>query len=106
MSSGGQCTPLDDSEAANRLEVVYIYALHKNIPYYISRELELHVGPTCEGTKIRKCWLSLQVEEWKKEVSDLDFSINGPHLCNTLPSNIRLAPSLDVFRKRLKTHFF
>ena len=34
------------------------------------------------------------------------FSHYGPHLWNSLPENIRAAESVDIFKRRLKTHLF
>ena len=34
------------------------------------------------------------------------FSHIAPHLWNSLPLNVRLSPSLKIFRKRLKTHLY
>jgi len=34
------------------------------------------------------------------------LSVAGPRAWNALPADIRRAPSLDTFRKRLKLHLF
>ena len=34
------------------------------------------------------------------------FSYYGPRLWNSLPENLRAAETVDVFKKRLKTHLF
>ena len=34
------------------------------------------------------------------------FSHYGPQLWNSLPQNIRTAETVDIFKRRLKTHFF
>ena len=42
----------------------------------------------------------------RKEVSDFDFAIKGPRLWNSLPMDLRQAPSVMTFKKRLKTYLF
>ena len=42
----------------------------------------------------------------KKSRGDRAFSIVGPTLWNLLPPQIRLAPSIGIFKSRLKTHLF
>jgi len=39
-------------------------------------------------------------------VGDRSFAVAGPRLCNTLPEDITSAPSLLVFRRKLKTRLF
>jgi len=39
-------------------------------------------------------------------VGDRSFAVAGPRLWNTLPEDITSAPSLLVFRQKLKTHLF
>jgi len=39
-------------------------------------------------------------------VGDRSFSVAGPRLWNTLPEDVTYAPSLLVFRRKLKTHLF
>ena len=41
-----------------------------------------------------------------KTFGDRAFSVQAPRLWNKLPIEIRTAPSLDVFKKMLKTHLF
>ena len=54
-----------------------------------------------------KHYLSVPVTKLKtKTYGDRSFSIAGPNLWNTLPHDIRMSKSLDVFKKNLKTHLF
>jgi len=39
-------------------------------------------------------------------MGDHALSVAGPRTWNALPADIRCAPSLDTFKKRLKTHLF
>ena len=45
-------------------------------------------------------------EVWKERTRNRDFSAVAPSLCNNLPVEIRLAPSLGVFRSKLKAWLF
>ena len=42
----------------------------------------------------------------RSTVGDRAFLVAGPHVWNSLPPEVTSAPSLDTFRKRLKTHLF
>ena len=39
-------------------------------------------------------------------LGDRAFVASAPKRCNDLPSDIRMAKSVDTFKKLLKTHFF
>jgi hypothetical protein len=41
-----------------------------------------------------------------KTFADRAFSVAGPREWNSLPDDIRSCDRLDVFRKKLKTHFY
>ena len=41
-----------------------------------------------------------------KTYGDRVFSVAAPRLWNALPMDIKLSPSVSVFKNRLKTHFF
>ncbi len=41
-----------------------------------------------------------------KSRGDRAFSVAAPRLWNALPSSIRFAPSISVFKSRLKTYLF
>ena len=40
------------------------------------------------------------------KIGDRAFSVCGPRLWNNLPEATRAAPTIDSFKKRLKTHLF
>ena len=48
----------------------------------------------------------LHVPRTYSAVGDNAFQAHAPRLWNELPQYIRLSPSLDAFRKALKTHLF
>ena len=45
-------------------------------------------------------------EAWKERTRNQAFSAVAPQLWNTFPTEIRLVPSLDVFKNHLKTWLF
>ena len=72
-------------------------ALKKTAPIYISDELNLYEPkrPLCSsyaGPLYTVC-------VGRKEVSDFDFAIKGPRLWNSLPMDLRQAPSVMTFKK-------
>ena len=54
-----------------------------------------------------KLVLDIPLTKLKLETyGDRSISITGPTLWNKLPSDIRLSESVDIFKQKLKTHFF
>ena len=49
---------------------------------------------------------SLSRSYWTKAASDPEFSVSGDNAWNNLPPHVKSAPSLAVFRQRLKTFLF
>ena len=79
-------------------------ALKKTAPIYISDELSLYEPKR----PLRSSYAGplYTVSVGRKEVSDFDFAIKGPRLWNSLPLDLRQAPSVMTFKKRLKTYLF
>ena len=79
-------------------------ALKKTAPIYISDELNLYEPKR----PLRSSYAGplYTVSVGRKEVSDFDFAIKGPRLWNSLPMDLRQAPSVMTFKKRLKTCLF
>ena len=48
----------------------------------------------------------LQKPRFKKAFGERSFAFAAPTLWNPLPMDIKRSPSLDIFKKRLKTHLF
>ena len=42
----------------------------------------------------------------KKTYGDRAFSAAGPRLWNSLPLDLKISPSVSIFKSRLKTHLF
>ena len=50
--------------------------------------------------------ISYQPQSNRSTVGDRAFLVAGPQVWNSLPPEVRSAPSLDTFRRHLKTHLF
>ena len=50
--------------------------------------------------------LTFDIPRMRTRMGDRALSVAGPRAWNALPADIRCAPSLDTFKKRLKTHLF
>ena len=73
-------------------------------PQYISELIKVHDPPRPLRSTGQ---LKLDAPTGNKKTrGDRAFSIVGPTLWNLLPPQIRLAPSIGIFKSRLKTHLF
>ncbi len=79
-------------------------ALNNLAPQYLS-ELLTHYTPTRVLRSSEAGLLTVQTTQLKT-MGDRAFSSLAPKLCNYLPSEIRNAESLNVFKSSLKTYFF
>ena len=81
---------------------VYTQSNEKNAPIYISDELSLYEPErTLRFSYAGPLYYTVSVG--RKEVSDFDFAIKGPRRCISLPMDLRQAPSVMTFKKRVKT---
>ena len=79
-------------------------ALHGQAPPYISDLLSDYMpNMNCRSRHLRL----LTVPDTRyKTIGDRAFSVYAPSRWNRLPTQLRLAPSEDVFKTELKTHLF
>ncbi len=77
--------------------------LNNAAPPYITQELERYV-PGRWSLRSADAGPLLKPKTGKKALGEFDFAISGPRLWNELEKEIRTAPSLETFKKRLKTH--
>jgi len=84
------------------LTLVY-KALQGTAPPYILDMLHTH-QPTrvLRSSSMRM----LTVPKSNRRYGERAFSVAGPRLWNSLPTDMRLIPDLDAFKARLKTHLF
>ena len=78
--------------------------LYFNQPAYLYDRLSIRQTPESLRSSNSGLWLHQPVSS--NSFLYRSFSHIAPHLWNSLPLNLRLSPSLKVFRKRLKTHLY
>ena len=82
--------------------------IHGTAPRYLS-DLLHRVSDTTSRRRLRSSTSSELVIPLSRlvTVGDRSFAVAGPRLCDTLTEDItKCAPSLLVFRRKLKTHLF
>ncbi len=79
-------------------------SLHNQAPGYLSELLHQYIPLR----SLRSCDQNLLLipHSRLKRGGDRAFSVIGPRLWNDLPVEIRMAPSLPIFKSLLKTHLF
>ena len=84
--------------------VLYVYkCLHDMAPAYLSD----HINFVNHGKSLRSKDLGvLYVPRSRINTGDRAFSICGPRIWNKLPIHIQKAPTLEAFKKKLKTYLF
>jgi hypothetical protein len=80
-------------------------ALNNQAPNYLSGVLKLR-APTINLRSSNKLLLDIPDGYGTNKYADRGFQRSGPTLWNKLPPEIRMADSLDVFKRRLKTFLF
>jgi len=50
--------------------------------------------------------MQFDIPRTRTRMSDSALSVTGPRAWNALPADIHCAPSLNTFKKRLKSHLF
>ena len=74
-------------------------------PEYLQQKLSLRnpVWITCSATE--RDILQIPYNK-RRTLADCGFSLAGPKFWNSLPLEIRTAPTVSIFMKLLKTHLF
>ena len=90
-----------------RLCVLAYRCLHGTAPTYLADSLHLTTA-TKSNRRLRSADVpTLSVPATRRSTpGDRAFPVAAVRVWNTLPSATRLAPSLDVFRRQLKTFLF
>jgi len=88
--------------------VLMYQCINNSAPAYLSELITLYNTPDCTKRNLRssKDITRLTIPKTKRPVGDRGFSVYGPRLWNSLPISIREAPSLQVFKRQIKTHLF
>ena len=71
---------------------IYLFWLLK--PYLPVRALFSHVQQLLATPRVKTC------------IGSRAFRVDAPSVWNSLPLHVRLFPSIDIFKRELKTHFF
>ncbi|XDV53534.1 hypothetical protein PO909_022010, partial [Leuciscus waleckii] len=79
-------------------------SLHNQAPGYLSDLLHQYIPSRSLRSGDQN--LILIPHSRLKRRGDRAFSVTGPRLWNDLPVEIRMAPSLTIFKSLLKTHLF
>jgi hypothetical protein len=86
--------------------LLHVYkCVQKVAPSYL-QELIFSFQPGRAGLRSSKDTTRLVVPRTKRVIGECAFSVIGPRLWNKLPTEIRLAPSVQLFKKLLKTYLF
>jgi hypothetical protein len=90
-----------------RLCVLAYHSLHSTAPAYIAESL--HLASSIEGRRRLRSTADMDLlvpATHCSTLGDRSFPVAAARAWNTLPSSVRLSPSLNVFRRRLKTELF
>ena len=83
----------------------YMYkAIHQISPAYISSEVSFYRPQ--RALRSSNAGPLLNITVGCRNIADFDFAVKGPQLWNVLPVDIRDAPSVMTFKKKLKTFLF
>jgi hypothetical protein len=81
-------------------------ALHQRSPGYIKRLVVL-TSTNLHSARLRSADTRVvTVPRVRTKFGERSFSFAGPRAWNSLPAEVRMSPSLDVFKMRLKTELF
>ena len=88
--------------------LVLIYqCINNSAPIYLSELISMYnTHSNKRNLRSSKDITKLIIPKTKRSAGDCGFSVYGPRLWNSLPTSIRLAPSLQIFKRHLKTHLF
>ena len=86
--------------------LVYVYnCLNNTAPAYMKKMLQRY--STREGLRLNNMEHLLVIPKTKRKTfADRAFSVCRPLLWNHLPTELRIAPTLETFKSSLKTYLF
>ena len=90
-----------------RLAVLVFRCRNNTAPDYLARDLQWATNDNMRRRLRSASSHQLVVRRSRlKSAGDRAFSVAAPRLWNNLPADVISAPSLTVFKSRLKTHLF
>jgi len=81
-------------------------ACHGYTPDYITNLVTLTSATSDQSQLHSADSLTFNIPRMQMRMGDHALSVAGPRAWNALPADIRRSPSLDTFKKRLKSHLF
>jgi hypothetical protein len=86
---------------------VFMYKVHTNHnPAYISHALSTAASnPSLQSLRSANSTGYL-IPQSRTKFGERAFSVSGPAIWNSLPSSLRSASSINIFKSHLKTNFF
>ena len=86
-----------------KISLMVYKCLNGFAPTYLSE----YIKTANHGRNLRsKTQGVLHVPKTRIDIGDRAFSVCGPRIWNNLPLNLQTAPSLELFKKQLKTYLF
>jgi len=90
-----------------KLAVLMYKCLHGTAPSYLADELQCSADSEARRRLCFNSWSSLTVRRTRlSTVSDRSFPVAAARTWNSLPQHVTSAPSMSVFRGRLKAFLF
>ena len=87
-----------------KILVIVYKCVNSQAPDYLSNLISFR-KPTYATRSSHDSTL-LSIPRTRTRTADNAFQVSGPRLWNSLPTNMRQAKSLDIFKGQLKTHLF
>jgi len=88
-----------------KLYLLVYKAMNGPAPSYM-KELRVPVTTVATRSALRSAVRGDLVPRTRRQLGNRAFSVAGPTAWNSLPLNIRTAPTLSIFKNLLKTHLF
>jgi len=89
-----------------KVAVLTYKVLHGCAPSYLGPFVRVSDLPSRRALRFANTSRLIQPHSNRSSVGDRAFPVAGPQVWNSLPPEVTSAPSLDTFRRRLKTHLF
>ena len=88
-----------------RIAVTVFKCLHNKAPVYLQELLHVQTPSRSLRSNVTTGVIDFKIPFCKRATFyNRSFAVSGPTVWNGLPSNIRLIPTIDSFKKELKTH--
>ena len=85
---------------------VHVYnCVYGSSPVYL-QDLISKYNSGSQGLRSNRDQTRLAIPKTKRAFGDKSFAVFGPKVWNSLPANLRAAPSVQCFKKLLKTYLF